>query len=47
MSHALRPSVLDELGLVAAVQTLLRGMEETRGMKTGLRGPRGGEPPGR
>ncbi len=34
MSHALRPSVLDELGLVPAVQTLLRGMEETRGIKT-------------
>ncbi len=36
MSHALRPSVLDELGLVAAVQTLLRSLEETRGTKTDL-----------
>ncbi len=36
MSHALRPSVLDELGLVAAVQTLLRGLEETRGTRTEL-----------
>jgi PAS domain S-box-containing protein len=36
MSHALRPSVLDELGLVPAVQTLLRGLEEIRGMKTDL-----------
>ena len=47
MSHALRPAVLDELGLVAAVQTLLRGMEETQGIATDLRGPGGGEPPGR
>jgi signal transduction histidine kinase len=36
LSHALRPSVLDELGLVAAVQTMLRGMDETRGIKTDL-----------
>ncbi len=36
MSHGLRPSVLDELGLVPAVQTLLRGLEETRRMKTEL-----------
>lgn len=34
MSHALRPSVLDELGLVAAVQTMLRGLEEMRGIRT-------------
>ncbi len=36
LSHALRPNVLDELGLVPAVQTLLRGLEETQGTKTGL-----------
>ena len=36
LSHALRPSVLDELGLVPAVQTLLRGLEEMRGMSTDL-----------
>ncbi len=36
LSHALRPSVLDELGLVAAVQTMLRGMDETRGIRTDL-----------
>jgi PAS domain S-box-containing protein len=36
LSHALRPSVLDELGLVAAVQTMLRGIEETHGIRTDL-----------
>lgn len=36
LSHALRPNVLDELGLVPAVQTLLRGLEETQGTKTWL-----------
>jgi PAS domain S-box-containing protein len=36
LSHALRPSVLDQLGLVAAVQTMLRGIEETHGIKTDL-----------
>jgi two-component system sensor histidine kinase DegS len=36
LSHALRPSVLDELGLVAAVQTMLRGMDETRGIRADL-----------
>lgn len=34
LSHALRPSVLDQLGLVAAVQTLLSHINEDTGVKT-------------
>ncbi len=36
MSHALRPSVLDELGLVAAVQTMLGNLNEAAGIQADL-----------
>ncbi len=37
LSHALRPSVLDQLGLVAAVQTLLANIAEATGIKTDMK----------